>query len=755
MIFIINAILGILSSRYLLILFVLPLMIFYLMRVMKYNLKKIIFNIIVFLVFFSYSFLIYNVISGSNKNSGVIYKKSEYTYGAKYLIYNNHFNKSLVYSSDTSFEEGDKVSYNGEVVKFKTNSMPKLFNEKIYYNSIGVNNKLIKAKINKLSDSFLKPIFRLKSNLRKIYRENLNDNAYFLSSGSILTKIDENIIYDKMRFAGLSHILSTSGLHVAILYAFIFFIVGLVFQNIKIRVILSLIIIWLYGFMLVFPPSLLRAIIMISVMEFAKLYDPTIKRVDSLKYAFIISLIFNPYYLFNVGFILSYLCVFSIFYIAPYFRKFIKRESSFLEILNVNVSIIIITLPVTIYFFNHYNLLTIIWNLIYVPIFSIYINFSFMFLFIHRIPIVGFMCKIILNNMANIIDFCLTITSFKFLAITTKSPNILSIILYYFSIYIFVEQEYLRLRFYSKIKSLIPFLMSLILLPILFVRDYDFVRFLDVGQGDSCHIHVEGKNFLVDSGGNILNPGSVGKYILEPYLVKNGFKNIEGAFISHFDYDHYGGFTELSQDVNINHFISDHRVNIMGNDNIYKILRKLEFPKRDELEIGKGYSLNFIPYKKDITKENNASMVFILKKDNINLVLFTGDIESEVEKQILKCQIKSYILKVPHHGSKSSSTEKFLNAVNSKYSVISVGANNKYGHPNKSVLKRLKNKGYVFRTDEDGMIELNLKDNSIISFNNYLCINELIYTIFIIIISYVIVRKVDRCDGLYKFFEES
>lgn len=747
---------AILMTRYLYLAFLIPFLLIYLLRNYKSNKSKYLIMIFLFLFFFIYSGARYDFLNSSNTGSGIVYNKTTTEFGARYYIRNSLLNKTLLYSEDDSIEEGDIVRYKGEVSDFSENTMPLLFNEKIYYNSIGINNKIKKCELNYVRDSFFKPFFNLKKRFRNEYEKSLNENAYYLSSGAILRKTEDNIIYDKMEFAGLSHILSTSGLHVAIIYGFLFFLIGLIIPNLKPRVFISLLIIWIYGFMLVFPPSLLRALIMITILEISRIYFPNITNKKALLIAFAISLFINPYYLFNISFILSYLCMFGIIFIRPHIRNSFKNRGKILiEYLALNISIIVATFPVVIYFFNRYNIFSIIWNFVFIPIFSAYINLSFIFLLISKIPLLNTIISTILNIMANGIDYMLTITSFNFSRIVLPSPNVFSIYIYYFAIYIYLNRTFLTNRLYYEVKRITPIIVGFTIMFIVFNRDSNFIQFLDVGQGDSALIHVDNKNYLIDAGGDLTRKGFVGKNILEPYLIKNGFRNIEAGFITHFDYDHYGGYTELSRDVNIKFLVSDHLPIKNDEDvDIDEFVNRLIKMNKRNIELGQRFKFVDMIYDKSTDFENNASLVLKLMKDNINIALFTGDIEKEAEEKLLDSDLHSFILKVPHHGSKTSTTTEFLKRVSPKYAIISVGRNNKYGHPNGDVVKRLNEICEVYRTDMDGLVTFDLENYRIYTFLNNENYYEYIYYLILLVASFYTIEKVGKRDELYKLFKK-
>lgn len=743
---------AILCSKYNNFLLLTPLLFLY---VFKNNKKKsnLIFKYaFIFVIIFVYSFARYEINTPTSASKGIVYEKNDTASGKyKYYVINGPINRSVIFSKNGRINEGDYVICKGENKEFNQNSMPFLFNEKDYYNGIGINGKVINADINKLGNSFLKSIFNLKIQTYNRFKKLLNNNAFFMSSGVVLRMKEDSIIYDKMQFLGLSHILSTSGLHVAIIYGFIFLLLGFI-ENHKIRTIFSCIFIWLYGLMLFFPPSLLRAIIMISTIELGKIYMPNTTRLDAFWIAFGVSLIVNPYFLFNAGFLLSYICVYGILVIAPELRKNIINKTFIKEMLNVNIAIIIATFPVVLYFFNRFNVLTVVWNMIFVPVFSVYINLSFLLFLVAKLPIVSTTIAFILNIMANIINYALSLSSIKYFNLFFPSPNIIGIILYYSALLIYLNREYLRLNFYKESRRIFVILCSIFVIAVYFTRDQDFVQFLDVGQGDSSLLHINGKNYLVDSGGSSINPNkdNVAKNILEPYLIKNGFRNIEAVFISHFDIDHCGALRDL-EDINIKYILSDHHPKEKFSnfsDRDMKVVKETGILKPQMIPLGNKYYINPIEYEK-LSDENNSSFVFTLNKSKINYVLYTGDIEKEGEKNLMNNNIRSYILKVAHHGSKSGTTEEFVKKVSPKYSVISVGRNNVYGHPNDEILKRLEENSQVFRTDRDGLITFYPDTLEIYTFNGYNGYLSMSLFIILLVATCFVLKKGMKNDGLY------
>ena len=142
-------------------------------------------------------------------------------------------------------------------------------------------------------------------------------------------------------------------------------------------------------------------------------------------------------------------------------------------------------------------------------------------------------------------------------------------------------------------------------------------------------------------------------------------------------------------------------------------IKRIPYQQVSEFSLNyKGYIFNFIN-DKDIKNENEDSLVFDLTINNIRL-LFTGDAGIESEKYILNnYELSNYdILKVGHHGSRTSSSKEFIDKVNPVYALISVGKNNKFGHPNKEALNNLEN-SKVYRTDQDGSIMLKIKNNKL------------------------------------------
>ncbi len=229
------------------------------------------------------------------------------------------------------------------------------------------------------------------------------------------------------------------------------------------------------------------------------------------------------------------------------------------------------------------------------------------------------------------------------------------------------------------------------------------VSYLDVGQADSILIQVNDENMLIDAGNN--NDGAN----LVKYLKSKNISNFKCVVGTHAHEDHIGGMDDVINNFNIEHFYMSDAITTTKTfedvlDALDKKQVKFETPNiDDEFDLGEA-KIKVIHVSNDASNLNNSSIVLKLTYKNIRF-LFTGDMESSVEKTLLDKDIQADILKVGHHGSSTSSSDKFIKAVNPSYAVISVGKNNSYKHPNKKTLDTLdKYNVKVLRTDELGTI---------------------------------------------------
>lgn len=236
------------------------------------------------------------------------------------------------------------------------------------------------------------------------------------------------------------------------------------------------------------------------------------------------------------------------------------------------------------------------------------------------------------------------------------------------------------------------------------------IYFVDVGQGDCTLIITPfGKRILIDGGEGNSDKYDYGKKVLFPYLLDRGIRKIDYLVISHADSDHIGGLIYILENMKVNNILigiqsetSKQLESLIKIANSKKI--KIEIlGKEDIIRVEKNTMIEVLwPNRNNIISENtlnNNSLVFKLRYNNFS-ILFTGDIEEVAEKAIMENysknpkKLKSTVLKVAHHGSKSSSTQEFLNYVSPQVALIGVGKNNNFGHPNNEVINRLEKMRY-------------------------------------------------------------
>lgn len=270
--------------------------------------------------------------------------------------------------------------------------------------------------------------------------------------------------------------------------------------------------------------------------------------------------------------------------------------------------------------------------------------------------------------------------------------------------------------------------LFLTLLVINFIPKNLKIHFIDVGQGDSSLIITpQNKTILIDGGGSTSSDFNVGKNTLLPYILDRGFSKIDIVIISHFDNDHVGGIITLLEELKVEKvYISKQIEQSKNYEEFLKIasqkqIKIYEVMAGNRINIEKDLYLDILwPTDKQIATNilNNNAIVCNLHYKSFSM-LFTGDIEEIAEREILNLYtqnenlLRADILKIGHHGSKTSSISDFLNIINPKVAVIGVGKNNNFGHPSKVVIERLKSLNCsIYRTDLNGEISIKVNNNS-------------------------------------------
>ena len=626
---------------------------------------------------------------------------------------------------------GDRILFDGEIQEPLGNTNPMLYNHRLnllsknIYGSITINDYSLNIIDGRVDFRFrLKEAFHEEVN--RVFDTHLKDrNSDIIKSmllGDSSYLVEEDL--DKYRELGLGHILAVSGLHIGIIASFILY--GLMTLTIsrKLSSIITIVIIVIYGFLIGFPHSMVRGTLMFSLIILTKISNEHSNSINVLSLAALITLFINPFSLFSLGFIMSYTAVMSLYLLTKKIETLFYPKDGYISstlsaILGVNIGI----LPIQAYFFNYISLLGIIANILIIPILSLGIILSIClllvnFIFPFLIPGLSIILNFLLDFAGLIGDVLHVFSNFIF---NIASPSFNVIIIYYLSIAIlFKIFDISKLNFHVK-KTIVIFICLIIVLNFSYILMDDSLEmhFIDVGQGDSILLRSKGRNILIDTGGSLFS-----NYVIEqitmPYLHKIGVNVLDGIIITHFDADHSGGLTTLIDDnIRINNIYASY---IPDHTKIYEKIKDNNIPftvlkTGDKIRINENILCEVLwPEDTSSLNSNNKSLVMLFSYNDYK-VLLTGDIEGEAELKLLDTIPPDIdVLKVAHHGSNSSSTKEFLEITRPENSIISVGRNNQYNHPNDEVISRLEEvNSNIYRTDEMGLIKVQIDDDLVIS----------------------------------------
>ena len=584
---------------------------------------------------------------------------------------------------------GDNITVYGILVEPSNNTIPNTFNYKKYLNNKNIY-YLVKAKYVVINYRTNNVIYKLKNYIFNRIQD-IDKKGYLYAF--ILGKKSYIDNYEDYQNIGVSHLFALSGMHVG----FISLILLRTFKRFKYKYLLLYTILIVYSILTLFPASILRTIIFLIISnlnDYLKLEISNIKRLYLTGFILLIS---NYLLLLDISFIYSFMSVLGL---ITFFNN--NNKNYLISMLLNGVSIFIFTLPISLYYFNSINLLSIVYNLIYIPLVSMIIYPFSLLVFIF--PFLVF----ILDYLLKILElFTYYLNDISFLKIYMKI-NPIYLIIYYFILFLSIK--------YSK-KILIILVILFIFIGCSFLVDSNnYIFFLDVGQGDSQLLITPYRRevILIDTGGNASNSNYHVSEKSIDFLHSLSINKINYLVLTHGDYDHMGEAINLVNNFNVEKVIFNCGPYNELEQELIKVLDKKKIKyysciKELDIDNNKLYFLQ----TKEYDNENDSSNVIYTDLNGYKF-LFMGDAGIEKEKDILdKYNLQDIdVLKVGHHGSRTSSGKEFINEVNPRYSIISVGKKNRYGHPNKEVLDNLEN-STIYRTDKDGSIMFQIKNNKL------------------------------------------
>jgi competence protein ComEC len=566
-------------------------------------------------------------------------------------------------------------------------------------------------------------------------------------------KIDDEI---KAYFTGssLSHILAVSGMHVGYIIAIVNYMLSKIKMGKKNIKIFSIVLLIFFMELANNTPSVRRACIMAILSVTAVLIKQKSDIINNIAISLFIILVQNPFSIFNTGLILSYSATLGIVFFSKIFIKREEKEeqnkfSSFIDkiknIVLISVFVQISILPINIYLFQSVSTIFIFSNILVSGIIGTIIVLGLIICVPINIPILPIILDFFITVL---IQICKIFVTFPISSVTISPTSIGLIVLYYIVLFLFIyirllcNKEFKRriekvlltnvdkFKCYilkRKIAVISVFCILIICFQIIKIVPQNLqIFFIDVGQGDCTLITTPNhKNILIDGGGSaIQDTYDVGKKVLYPYLINHNIKKLDMIIISHFDADHCNGLVYLLENIEVKKIVIGKQVeecteytNIINiaskkNINVYTVKKTEKIAIEDNLYFTVLYPADKLEQK----GLNNNSLVLKLNYGEFSM-LFTGDIEKETEDILVNeykntDMLDATILKVAHHGSKSSSTEEFLKLVKPQIALIGVGEDNSYGHPNTNVLERLQSiHCKIYRTDENGEVRLWVSNN--------------------------------------------
>lgn len=536
-------------------------------------------------------------------------------------------------------------------------------------------------------------------------------NAGLLGSLILADKsLVDSMERDRFDSLGMSHILAVSGLHIGVLAFFLEFIIKKLSKNKKFTDLSLFVILSFYIMAIGFPISAIRAFLFYILYKGNTYLEEDIDNRDIFFLSLSIILLINPMAIYSISLLLSYGAIFGLIFVYPHLIERVSSRSLVSKSIVGTLSVIISIFPLVNYYFSGFSILVFLANLIIVQIYSFIISLGFLMGLGIFPGLLGKFLNLLMNSTYGLESLLLSKGS---IFLVLKAFKFEYIFIYYIFLLVILNRGKLDEIIRPNLK-IIEIYCSIVFILMGYGIYRDLLTFeisqLYIDQGDCALISYKGKNYLIDTGGARFENKIAEKYLF-PSLKLRGVSKIDGIFISHFDEDHFGNLNKILENYRVKNIFINHLpedTSILEEGEKYSKIIKIS--KCDKIRLFKNTSMEVLLDNEKKEEENDKSMVLLLDHKGFK-TLFTGDISADVEREI---NSKIDLLKVAHHGSRTSTSDDFLKKTSPKFAVISAGYENSYGHPHKESLENLEKHGIIYYvTSRDGEVDFKILGNNL------------------------------------------
>lgn len=622
----------------------------------------------------------------------IVYKENNQVI---YLKNKENFIINFKVGNKLKFTLGDRILVKGEFKRASKNTTEYLFNYQKY---------LERKNIFYIVDAEEIEIVKKNKNIYYLIKQalynNFQNNPYLLTFIMGDKSLIKNNVLRSYQENGISHLFAISGMHITMFAKILNIILKKLSLNEEKKFLIISFFLCCYLLLVGFSPSILRGVLFYIFFTLNKIYYFYIKPVNLYIFILGVCLLINPNFIFDVGFWYSFLI--SLALILYSFK--LQSKNFVISLFKVSFLSFIVSIPISLFNFYQINILSIFYNILFVPLISFIIfPCALISSLVKPIrPIFNFLI-IILENLS------LFLNKISFGKLIFKRLNMIVYIIYLVIIILFL---------FCKRKLLLKLFFILLIFHFMIplFSNNTYIKMLDIGQGDSILLHFNKKSILIDTGGvysykNNEADGKIFYNIILPAFKSLGIGKLDYLIITHGDADHMGEAIQLIENFKVEVVIFNCGEYNNLEKKLIKVLEKQKLKYYScikELNIDKN-KLYFLQTK-EYNNENDNSNVIYTEIEGYRF-LFMGDAGVLKEKDILDTYdiSKIDVLKVGHHGSRTSTSELFLKRINPQIALISAGRDNKFNHPHDEVLKLLnKYKVKVFSTKEFGSITIDL-----------------------------------------------